>query len=271
MASVLDLICGEKRAEIAERRRRRPLAEVEKAALGRVEPPRGFRAGLARAAATGYGLIAEIKKASPSKGVIREDFDPAELARAYAAGGATCLSVLTHAPRFQGRDEDLTLARRTVDRPILRKDFMLDPYQVFEAREMGADCILLIMAALDDDTARTLEDIAEGLGLDVLVEVHNEAELERGARLRSRLIGINNRDLATLSVDLATTERLAGRMPEDALAVSESGLAAPADLARMAAAGVRCFLIGEALMRQADVALATRELLAAAAGAEVAA
>ena len=237
---------------------------MERAALGRAEPTRGFRDALSRAAATGYGLIAEIKKASPSKGLIREDFDPAGLAAAYAAGGASCLSVLTHTPYFQGRDRDLAAARRAADCPILRKDFMLDPYQVFEAREMGADCILLIMAAVDDDAARALEDTAEGLGLDVLIEVHDEVELDRAARLRSRLIGINNRDLATLSVDLATTERLAGRMPGDALAVSESGLSAPADLDRMAAAGVRCFLIGEALMRQDDVAAATRDLMGAA-------
>ncbi len=269
MANVLDRICGEKRTETAERRRRRPLAEVERAALDRGEPTRGFRDALSRAAATGYGLIAEIKKASPSKGIIREDFDPAHLAGAYDAGGATCLSVLTHTPYFQGRDEDLAAARRAVERPILRKDFMLDPYQVFEAREMGADCILLIMAALDDGTARTLEDTAEALGLEVLIEVHNEAELDRTGRLRSRLIGVNNRDLTTLSVDLRTTERLIEHMPENALAVSESGLSTADDLARMAAAGVRCFLVGEALMRQPDVATATRNLLAAATGVAV--
>ena len=263
MTNVLDRICAEKRIEISERQQRRPLPEVERAALGRGEPTREFRAALARASATGYGLIAEIKKASPSKGIIRKNFEPASLATSYQAGGATCLSVLTHTPYFKGQDEDLVAARHAVDLPILRKDFMLDPYQIFEAREMGADCILLIMAALSDEAARTLEETAEELGLDVLIEVHNRAELERACKLRSRLIGINNRDLTTLSVDLTTTESLINHMPGDALAISESGLSTPNHLMRMAAAGVRCFLIGEALMRQADVTAATRNLLAA--------
>jgi len=271
MTNVLDRICAQKRVEIDERQQSRPLPKVERAALDRGEPTREFRTALARASATGYGLIAEIKKASPSKGIIREDFEPATLATSYEAGGATCLSVLTHTPYFEGQDKDLVAARHAAHLPILRKDFMLDPYQVFEAREMGADCILLIMAALTDEAARTLEETAMGLGLDVLIEVHNRAELERACKLRSRLIGINNRDLTTLSVDLATTESLITHMPDDALAISESGLSTPNHLIRMAAAGVRCFLIGEALMRQTDVTAATRNLLAAAAFTEISA
>ena len=261
MANVLDAICDEKRVEIAARRDQRPLAEIETAARQCAHQPRGFRNALAQRAREGYGLIAEIKKASPSKGVIRAEFDPPALANAYVEGGATCLSVLTHGPHFQGRDEDLVAARAAVEIPILRKDFMLDVYQVFEARELGADCILLIMAALDDATAIELEDAAGALGMDVLVEVHNGQELERATRLRSRLIGINNRDLTTLSVDLATTETLVEQIPGDTLVVSESGLSTPADLKRMAAVGVRCFLVGEALMRQTNVSAATRALL----------
>ncbi len=261
MANVLDKICAEKRVETAERRERRPLADVEAAACGNASAPRGFRNALARQAALGYGLVAEIKKASPSKGIIRADFDPPSLAADYARGGATCLSVLTQGPYFQGCDDDLIAARAAVDVPVLRKDFMLDIYQVFEARELGADCILLIMAALDDATAVALETTANELGMDVLVEVHNRDELDRASRLQSRLIGVNNRDLTTLSVDLATTETLAEAMPDGALIVSESGISTPADLARMAAVGVRCFLVGESLMRQADVCAATRALL----------
>ncbi|MDP6706139.1 MAG: indole-3-glycerol phosphate synthase TrpC [Alphaproteobacteria bacterium] len=262
MSDVLDRICADKRAEVAARRAARPLAEVEAAARA-ASPPRGFRARLAEAVATGrYGLIAEIKKASPSKGLIRADFNPEALARAYAEGGATCLSVLTDTPYFQGRDGYLVQARAETDLPVLRKDFMLDAYQVVEARTLGADCILLIMAALADDEAASLEAVAVEWGMDVLVEVHDAAELERALRLKSRLIGVNNRNLKTLEVDLATSEALAAAIPADVLAVSESGLYDADDLARMAAAGYHCFLVGESLMRQADVRAATAALLA---------
>jgi indole-3-glycerol phosphate synthase len=262
MIDVLSRICAEKRREVSRRRAAQALAEIE-AAAREAPPPRGFIQRLRAARAEGrYGLIAEIKKASPSKGLIRQDFDPPALARAYQAGGATCLSVLTDGPFFQGTDEHLREARAAVELPVLRKDFTLDPYQVAEARALGADCVLLILAALADDEARALEAAAHGWGMDVLIEVHDDAELERALRLESPLIGINNRNLKTLEVDLATTEKLAAKLPADRLAVSESGLYTPEDLARMARAGVGCCLVGESLMRQDDVRVATEALLA---------
>jgi indole-3-glycerol phosphate synthase len=261
MSDVLRRICETKLQEIARAMAARPFGEVERAARA-ASAPRGFATALKRASTRGYGLIAEIKRASPSAGLIRPDFDPAALARGYARGGATCLSVLTDTPYFQGRPEHLVAARDAVTLPVLRKDFMLDPYQVAESRAMGADCILLIMAALEDGQAAELESAAVALGMDVLAEVHERSELERALRLKTPLIGINNRDLKSLKVDLATSEQLARGVPRDRLVVGESGLHGPKDLARMASAGIRCFLVGESLMRQSDVEAATRALLA---------
>lgn len=262
MSDVLDRINADKRALVAARKAARPLAQVEEAARA-ADPTRGFINALRGAVASGrYGLIAEIKKASPSKGLIRADFDPPALAQAYRDGGATCLSVLTDEPYFQGKDAYLVAARAAVALPVLRKDFMVDPYQIVEARALGADAILIIMASLSDAQAAEIEDAAIGQGLDVLVEVHNRAELDRALALKTPLLGVNNRNLKTLAVDIATTEELAAHVPADRMLVAESGLYSPADLARMAAVGARCFLVGESLMRQADVAAATRALLA---------
>ncbi|MEX2618145.1 MAG: indole-3-glycerol phosphate synthase TrpC [Alphaproteobacteria bacterium] len=261
MSDVLDRICRDKRDHVATLKAATPLPEM-KARAASAPPVRPFADSLAAASATGYGLIAELKKASPSKGLIRADFSSPDLAAAYEAGGAACLSVLTDTPYFQGSNDYLTAARNAVDLPVLRKDFMLDPYQVHEARAIGADCILLIMAALEDSQAADLESLAFEIGMDVLIEVHDESELERALNLNSRLLGVNNRNLKTLAVDLATTERMAAAIPANRIAVGESGLRSPADLARCAAVGVRCFLIGESLMRQDDVAAATRAILA---------
>jgi len=262
MSDVLARICDDTRRAVEAAKAARPLAALEREAAA-APAPRGFIAALDHAVATsGYGLIAEIKRASPSRGLIRADFAPAALAHAYERGGAACLSVLTDAPYFAGEAAHLVAARAAVTLPVLRKDFILDPYQVVEARAMGADCILLIMAALGDDEALALEAAAERWRMDVLAEVHDRAELDRAVKLKTRIIGINNRNLNTLSVDLAVTEELVRALPPGRLAASESGLRTPADLARMARSGVRRFLVGESLMKQADVEAATRALLA---------
>ena len=260
MSDRLAEICATKREEVAARKALATLDDLDRQAAS-ASAPRGFRAALEAKAANGFGLIAEIKKASPSKGLIRADFRPAEHAIAYQKGGAACLSVLTDAPYFQGHEDYLMDARAACDLPVLRKDFTVDPWQVAEARAIGADAILVIVAALEDAEMAEIEAAALDREMDVLVEVHDEAELGRAARLRSRLIGVNNRDLRTFRTDLATTERLAPLAPADTLLVGESGIDRHDDLERLAAAGVRCFLVGESLMRQADVEAATKRLL----------
>ncbi|HEC14477.1 MAG TPA: indole-3-glycerol phosphate synthase TrpC [Rhodospirillales bacterium] len=287
MTNILSRICADKRIHITQCKKRRPFSAVSQDARN-ASPPRGFTQSLENAVNAsaeaigqsvaggaregggvprkqnkgGYGLIAEIKRASPSKGMIRaKDFSPPEIALAYEKGGAACLSVLTDAPYFQGSDDFLVAARAAVSLPVLRKDFMLDAYQIVEARGLGADCVLLIMAALDDVLAKELETTAREFGMDVLVEVHDEAELDRALALDARLIGLNNRNLKTLEIDLAVTERLAPRVPKDRIVVSESGLNGPEDLARMAAVDARCFLIGSALMAKGNIEKATRDML----------
>ncbi|MEJ7935186.1 indole-3-glycerol phosphate synthase TrpC [Sphingobium sp. AN558] len=260
MTNKLTEILDAKREDVARRRAAATISSLHARAAEQT-PPRGFRQALDAAARSGYGLIAEIKKASPSKGLIRADFDPPAHAQAYAAAGAACLSVLTDKPYFQGHDDFLMAARSACALPVLRKDFMVDPWQILESRALGADAILIIVAALDDAQMVEIEDAAIGLGMDVLVEVHDAHELERALNLRSRLIGVNNRDLRDFSVDFARTYELVGSAPAGCTFVAESGLGSHADLVAMADHGVRCFLVGESLMRQADVEAATRALL----------
>ncbi len=259
---VLARICADSKAEVDRRKAERSIDRLRSDIAARADTPRGFGRALKRAVAAGrYGLVAEIKKASPSGGLIRPDFDPPTLAQAYRDGGATCLSVLTDGPYFQGSPDHLMAARAAVDLPVLRKDFILDPWQVYESRAMGADCVLLILAALGNGQARELEAVARALDMDVLVEVHDERELQRACGLETALFGINNRNLKTLQTDLAVTEQLAPLVPADRFLVAESGIRSTDDLRRLSAAGARCFLVGESLMRQPDVAAATRVLL----------
>jgi len=261
MSDILDQIAAYKRTEVAERKAARSVTEVEAAAKV-VSAPRGFHAALAAAHAPGrLALIAEIKKASPSKGLIRADFDPPALARAYEAGGAACLSVLTDGPSFQGDDAYLIAARNAVSLPAIRKDFLVDPWQVAESRALGADAILIIMAMVDDALASELLAEANTWGMDALVEVHDEAEMARAGALGARLVGVNNRNLRTFETDLSITERLAALAPQEALLVTESGIVGPTDVRRLEAAGARAMLVGESLMRQVDVSLAAQALL----------
>ena len=255
-------ICADTLLEVGRRKAATGLGSLESRIADSADRPRGFAAALARSVESGgYGLIAEIKKASPSGGLIRPEFDPPSLAEAYKKGGATCLSVLTDGPYFQGSEADLRAARATVDLPVIRKDFMLDPWQIAESRAMGADCILLILAALSDAQAGELEQAATGLGMDVLAEVHNQPELERALRLNTPLIGVNNRNLKTLKTDLSTTEQLAALVPAGRVLIAESGIRTHADILRLQTVGARRCLVGESLMRQPDVTAATRELL----------
>lgn len=256
----LDEICATTREEVKARKAAVSLATLEAQAI-RQTPPRGFKAAIDAKAAQGFALIAEVKKASPSKGLIRQDFDPPAHARAYQAGGAACLSVLTDAPYFQGHEDYLVAARAACALPVLRKDFMVDPWQVLEARAIGADAILVILSALDDALAADIEATAMGLGMDVLIETHDAEEFDRALRLRSRLIGVNNRNLKDFTVDFARTYELVDRAPPGCTFVAESGLRTHDDLLAMADHGVRCFLVGESLMRQDDVEAATRALL----------
>ena len=262
MSDVLQEICDKKREHVATMKSRRPLSVVLEDASN-ASATRGFHAALKASVADGrYGLIAEIKRASPSKGLIRKDFTPSTIALAYARGGASCLSVLTDSPYFSGADDHLSAARAVVDLPVLRKDFMVDPYQIVEARALGADCVLLIMAALDYGLARELQALAHAHAMDALIEVHDEAELERALKLSSPLIGINNRDLKTLKTDISTTLKLAPLVPSDRMVICESGLKGAGDLARMSSVGANCFLIGESLLRAPDIEAATADLLA---------
>ncbi|MFZ1961919.1 MAG: indole-3-glycerol phosphate synthase TrpC [Roseiarcus sp.] len=266
MNDILRKIEAYKRREITESKVRVPRATLEREIRDQ-SPPRGFVKALERAIEAGrFALIAEIKRASPSKGLIRDDFEPAEIARCYQAGGATCLSVITDAPSFRGAPQHLMEARAATPLPILRKDFLFDPYQVYEARAWGADCILIIMAAVDDETARTLNKTAHDLALDVLIETHDERELERALTLEGRLIGVNNRDLRTFETSLAVCERLMPLVPPDRIVVAESGIGGHGDCRRLADAGVKAFLVGETLMRQKDLTSATRSLLTGAKG-----